>query len=58
MQLYARLVATVDSKDFLARIKSFHQATLDGNGNMFPFREATGCQPNLIVIEYIAFFIF
>ncbi|KAI6690900.1 hypothetical protein NL676_027728 [Syzygium grande] len=40
--LYAHLVTTVDSKDFLNRIKEFQQASINGAGNEFPFREATG----------------
>ncbi|KAL5579766.1 hypothetical protein UlMin_012208 [Ulmus minor] len=39
--LYAHLVATVDSENFLKRIKSFQQASLKGTGNQFPFKEAT-----------------
>lgn len=42
LQLYAHLVTTVDSKDFLNRIKEFQQASINGAGNEFPFREATG----------------
>ncbi|XP_015867098.2 uncharacterized protein LOC107404634 isoform X2 [Ziziphus jujuba] len=38
--LCARLVATVDSKNFLPRIKSLQQASVDGTGNQFPFKEA------------------
>ncbi|KAL3736685.1 hypothetical protein ACJRO7_025601 [Eucalyptus globulus] len=40
--LYTHLVATVDSKDFLNRIKEFQQASIHGATNEFPFREATG----------------
>ncbi|EXB38418.1 hypothetical protein L484_022318 [Morus notabilis] len=40
--LYARLVATVDSENFLARIKSLQQASAKGTGNQFPFKVATG----------------
>ncbi|KAK0576114.1 hypothetical protein LWI29_012151 [Acer saccharum] len=39
--LYARLVATVDSEKFLTRLKSLHQASVNGTGNEFPFKEAT-----------------
>uniref|UniRef100_A0A2P2JB37 Uncharacterized protein MANES_02G162100 n=1 Tax=Rhizophora mucronata TaxID=61149 RepID=A0A2P2JB37_RHIMU len=40
--LYARLVATVDSEDFLTRLKSFQQASVNGTSIEFPFKEATG----------------
>ncbi|KAJ4850930.1 hypothetical protein Tsubulata_018999 [Turnera subulata] len=40
--LHARLVATVDSEDFLARLKSLQQAAVDENSIRFPFKEATG----------------
>ncbi|GLT47097.1 hypothetical protein SLA2020_208160 [Shorea laevis] len=38
-ELYARLVATVDSTDFLIRLKSLHEAKTKLE---FPFKEATG----------------
>lgn len=41
-QLYARLVATVDSEKFLNEIKSLNEASKDGISYEFPFREATG----------------
>ncbi|KAF3445668.1 hypothetical protein FNV43_RR10844 [Rhamnella rubrinervis] len=40
--LCARLVATVDSKKFLPRIKSLQRASMEGTGNQFPFKEAEG----------------
>ncbi|KGN61230.1 uncharacterized protein LOC101203040 [Cucumis sativus] len=40
--LYARLVATVDSEKFLNEIKSLNEASKDGISYEFPFREATG----------------
>ncbi|XP_062082999.1 uncharacterized protein LOC133789248 [Humulus lupulus] len=39
--LYARLVATVDSEKFLARIKSLQLASTKGDGYDFPFKVAT-----------------
>ncbi|XP_022938729.1 uncharacterized protein LOC111444868 [Cucurbita moschata] len=39
--LYARLVATVDSEKFLNEIKSLNEASKDGITYEFPFREAT-----------------
>ena len=42
MQLYARLVAAVDSENFLGRIKALQQASADGTCNQFPFKVATG----------------
>lgn len=39
--LYARLVATVDSEEFLGRIKSLQQASGDETCNQFPFKIAT-----------------
>ncbi|KAM3730942.1 hypothetical protein ACB098_12G124900 [Castanea mollissima] len=39
--LYARLVATVDSEHFLARLKSLQQASVNGISYEFPFKEAT-----------------
>ncbi|PON48197.1 elongation factor [Trema orientale] len=39
--LYARLIATVDSENFLARIKSLQLESGKGNGNQFPFKIAT-----------------
>lgn len=39
--LYSRLVATVDSEQFLTRLKSLQQASGNGTGYEFPFREAT-----------------
>ncbi|KAF8023628.1 hypothetical protein BT93_F0972 [Corymbia citriodora subsp. variegata] len=48
--LYAHLVATVDSKDFLNRIKEFQLASINGGGNEFPFREATGADMQSIEI--------
>lgn len=40
--LYSRLVATVDSENFLARIKSLQQESVKGTWNQFPFKVATG----------------
>lgn len=40
--LSARLVATVDSEEFLTQLKSLHDQSVDGSGVMFPFKEATG----------------
>ncbi|KDP32788.1 hypothetical protein JCGZ_12080 [Jatropha curcas] len=40
--LHARLVATVDSEDFLARLKSLQLASANISGIEFPFKEATG----------------
>ncbi|KAE8077438.1 hypothetical protein FH972_016003 [Carpinus fangiana] len=40
--LYVRLVATVDSKHFLTRLKSLQQASANGTSYEFPFKEATG----------------
>ncbi|XP_031281296.1 uncharacterized protein LOC116139779 [Pistacia vera] len=39
--LYARLVATVDSEEFLSRLKKFRQESINGTGIEFPFKEAT-----------------
>ncbi|KAM6576141.1 hypothetical protein CsatB_027978 [Cannabis sativa] len=39
--LYARLVATVDSEKFLARIKTLQLASAKGDGYEFPFKVAT-----------------
>ncbi|KAJ6352766.1 hypothetical protein OIU76_001894 [Salix suchowensis] len=39
--LYSRLVATVDSENFLTKIKSLQQASADETGIQFPFKEAT-----------------
>ncbi|KAL5776968.1 hypothetical protein ACOSP7_009894 [Xanthoceras sorbifolium] len=39
--LYARLVSTVDSEKFLIRLKSLHQASINGTGIEFPFKDAT-----------------
>ncbi|KAF2296736.1 hypothetical protein GH714_001534 [Hevea brasiliensis] len=40
--LYTRLVATVDSENFLARLKSLQQASANKTIIEFPFKEATG----------------
>ncbi|GAV84123.1 hypothetical protein CFOL_v3_27567 [Cephalotus follicularis] len=40
--LYDRLVATVDSENFMTRLESLQRETLHGNYNAFPFKEATG----------------
>ncbi|KAL8167955.1 hypothetical protein V2J09_009454 [Rumex salicifolius] len=40
--LHGRLVSAVDSKDFLRRIQSLKDATINGTSNEFPFKEATG----------------
>ncbi|XP_044479154.1 uncharacterized protein LOC123206095 [Mangifera indica] len=40
--LYARLVATVDSGEFLSRLRKFRQESINGTGIEFPFKEATG----------------
>ncbi|XP_043810201.1 uncharacterized protein LOC110603031 isoform X2 [Manihot esculenta] len=40
--LYTRLVATVDSENFLARLKSLQQASANKTMIEFPFKEATG----------------
>lgn len=42
LQLYARLITTVDSKNFVSQLKSLHQASADGTIVEFPFKEATG----------------
>uniref|UniRef100_A0A2N9HLX1 RRP15-like protein n=1 Tax=Fagus sylvatica TaxID=28930 RepID=A0A2N9HLX1_FAGSY len=39
--LYARLVATVDSEHFMTRLKSLQQASVNGISYEFPFKEAT-----------------
>ncbi|KAK6938418.1 hypothetical protein RJ641_031926 [Dillenia turbinata] len=39
--LYARLLATVDSKSFLTRLESLQEASITGTGYNFPFKEAT-----------------
>ncbi|KAG6650248.1 uncharacterized protein LOC122314380 [Carya illinoinensis] len=39
--LYARLVATVDSEQFLTRLSSLQQASVNGTSNEFPFKEAS-----------------
>ncbi|KAF5442505.1 hypothetical protein F2P56_035153 [Juglans regia] len=39
--LYARLVATVDSEQFLTRLNSLQQASVNGTSNEFPFKEAS-----------------
>ncbi|KAJ9146318.1 hypothetical protein P3X46_028599 [Hevea brasiliensis] len=40
--LYSRLVATVDSENFLVRLKSLQQASANKTMIEFPFKEATG----------------
>ncbi|KAF5450737.1 hypothetical protein F2P56_031064 [Juglans regia] len=40
--LYARLVATVDSEQFLSRLKSLQQASINGTSSEFPFKETSG----------------
>lgn len=40
--LYARLITTVDSENFVSQLKSLHQASADGATVEFPFKEATG----------------
>lgn len=40
--LYARLLATVDSDKFLTKVKSLHQASVNGTCSEFPFKEPTG----------------
>nr|DAD24554.1 TPA_asm: hypothetical protein HUJ06_026018 [Nelumbo nucifera] len=40
--LYTRLIATVDSKDFLTQLESLHQESRDATSNIFPFKEVTG----------------
>ncbi|KAK4740840.1 hypothetical protein SAY87_024428 [Trapa incisa] len=51
--LYARLIATVESKNFLNQIEDMQQASANGNSDQFPFREATGedCQSAEILIN-------
>ncbi|KAJ8773390.1 hypothetical protein K2173_028567 [Erythroxylum novogranatense] len=44
--LYARLVATVDSENFLARLKSMQQTSVGGTNIEFPFKVATGDDVN------------
>ncbi|KAJ7959125.1 Elongation factor 4 [Quillaja saponaria] len=39
---YIRLVATVNSEEYLTQLKSQQQATSDGTEIQFPFKEATG----------------
>ncbi|KAF2608675.1 hypothetical protein F2Q68_00043078 [Brassica cretica] len=39
--IYARLVAMVTSRDFLARLESLRQALSNGTQNQFPFKEPT-----------------
>lgn len=52
-QLYARLVATVDSEKFLNEIKSLNEASKDGISYEFPFREATGFFLSYFLEPYI-----
>ncbi|KAM7253316.1 hypothetical protein ACFE04_025934 [Oxalis oulophora] len=40
--LYARLAATVDSENFMNKLKDLQQQTIQGTNNQFPFKEATG----------------
>ncbi|KAF8377038.1 hypothetical protein HHK36_030410 [Tetracentron sinense] len=40
--LYVRLVATVDSNNFLTQLESMRQASIKGPSNDFPFKETTG----------------
>ncbi|KAJ7965582.1 Elongation factor 4 [Quillaja saponaria] len=40
--LYDRLVANLSSEDYLTRLKSLQQETVNGTENQFPFKEATG----------------
>lgn len=42
MQLYTRLVATMDSENFLGCLKSLHQASADKTSIEFPFKEVAG----------------
>ncbi|KAK4758311.1 hypothetical protein SAY87_019612 [Trapa incisa] len=40
--LYAHLIATVESRNFLNRIEDMQHASANGKSHQFPFREATG----------------
>ncbi|KAJ0981558.1 hypothetical protein J5N97_009813 [Dioscorea zingiberensis] len=40
--LYSRLVAVADSPDFLMKLESLHEDSLNAKDGSFPFREATG----------------
>ncbi|XP_059631840.1 uncharacterized protein LOC132274548 [Cornus florida] len=40
--LYARLVATVDSENFLTQLKSLSLESVDGTGCKFPFKDVSG----------------
>ncbi|KAJ7006657.1 hypothetical protein NC653_005879 [Populus alba x Populus x berolinensis] len=44
--LYSHLVATVDSENFLTQLKSLQQASINETGIQFPFKEATGLNPD------------
>ncbi|KAJ6730463.1 hypothetical protein OIU85_021275 [Salix viminalis] len=49
-QLYSRLVATVDSENFLTGLKSLQQASVNETGIQFPFKEATGDDMQLVEV--------
>lgn len=55
LQLYARLTATIESKNFLNRIEDMQQASVNGIKNQFPFIEATGvtCHPVIFAFSYV-----
>lgn len=42
MQLHARLVATVDSKNFLSQLESQQEKMVEESDCMFPFKKASG----------------
>ncbi|KAL9357492.1 hypothetical protein Peur_050745 [Populus x canadensis] len=48
--LYSRLVGTVDSENFLTKIKSLQQASVNETGIQFPFKEATGDDMQLVEV--------
>ncbi|KAG6784177.1 hypothetical protein POTOM_009863 [Populus tomentosa] len=48
--LYSHLVATVDSENFLTKLKSLQQASINETGIQFPFKEATGDDMQLVEV--------
>jgi hypothetical protein len=55
LQLYSRLVATVDSENFLTKIKSLQQASVNETGIQFPFKEATGLLSSYTILDFFSF---
>ncbi|CAK7346994.1 unnamed protein product [Dovyalis caffra] len=48
--LYSRLVATVDSENFLTKLNSLQQASVNETSIQFPFKEATGDDMQLVEV--------